>query len=167
MIYVLHKGRFSTQSRTSPPLQSAYTLVEVLVAVVILAITGSAFYAALSFGFTLMDATREELRATQILTQKSEAIRLCNWDELSNFSFSDTYDPLGGTSKGTVYSGTVTTNTPSAITNTAGYTPNMRLVTINLYWTNYNKGQRIVQNRTFRTHVARYGIQNYIWGAGQ
>lgn len=145
----------------------AFTLVEVIVAVLILAIIAGAFYAALSFGFTLMDATREELRATQILTQKSEAIRLCTWNQLCNFSFSDTYDPLGGTTQGTIYTGYVTTNTASAITNAAAYIPNMRMVAIDLYWTNYNSGKRIVQHRTFRTHVARFGIQNYIWGAGQ
>ncbi len=147
---------------------AGYSLTEVLVAVMILAIIGGAFYSALSFGFTVIDATREELRATQILTQKSEAIRLCNWDQLCNFSFIDTYDPLGTTnSAGTIYTGSVTIGNAVAITNATSYSPNIRQVTIDVYWTNFNQGKRIVQNRTFRTQVARYGIQNYIWGAGQ
>ncbi len=147
--------------------RAGHTLAEVVVAVLILMIVASAFYAALSFGFGLMDTTRQELRATQILTQKAETLRLCTWEQLGNFSFSDTYDPQAGStqSKGTIFSGTVSTNAASAVNSGASYKPNMRLVTIDLYWTNYCKGKRIVQNRTFRTEVARYGIQNYIWGA--
>ncbi len=146
---------------------AGFAMAEVLVAVMILAIIASAFYSALSFGFSVMEGTRKELRAVQILTQRAEAIRLCNWDQLSSFSFSDTYDPLAGPgqSRGTVYVGTVSAGAASDITNPASYKPNMRLVTIDLYWTNYSGGKPIVQNRTFRTHVARFGIENYIWGA--
>lgn len=146
----------------------AFTIADVLVAVLVLATIGSAFYTALSCGFTMVLSSRDDLRATQILMQKSEAIRLLTWGQLTNFSFREVYDPFGVTnnSAGTVYTGTVVTNAASGIPNTASYATNMRLVTITLAWTN-STGTPLRHTRQLQTEVARYGVQNYIWGAGQ
>jgi len=72
-------------------------MAEVLVAVFILGIACISLYAGFATGFMLVDSTRQELRATQILTQKAEALRLCSWGSLTNFplSFSESYDPTG------------------------------------------------------------------------
>src|ERR1041384_4827282 len=90
----------------------AFTLAEVMVAVCILGISSIALYGGLATGFMLVDSTRCELRATQILTQKAEAIRLCSWSSLGSFpvSFKETYDPTSANS-GTLYVGTISTNT--------------------------------------------------------
>jgi hypothetical protein len=37
--------------------------------------------------YDLVRNAREDLRATQIMMQEAEAIRLCTWDKLSNLSF--------------------------------------------------------------------------------
>src|SRR5512133_17045 len=89
----------------------AYTVPEVLIASLTLAIVASAFYAALSSGFLVTQSAREDLRATQILTQKLEGLRLCTWSELCAYTFQESYDPLATTNRanGVVYSGTVTT----------------------------------------------------------
>jgi hypothetical protein len=108
------------------------------------------------------------LRATQILMQKAEGIRLCSWSQLTNtISFTERYDPLGTTNStaGTVYSGTLSTNAASSIPDTASYKNNMRLVTITVYWTNYNHKTPVVHSRQMQTQAARYGLQNYLWGA--
>jgi hypothetical protein len=41
----------------------------------------------------------------------------------------------------------------------------MRLVTVNLYWTNYLGGSKgiKVQSRQMQTYVARYGMQTYVY----
>jgi hypothetical protein len=47
-----------------------------MISVTILAIMVSSLYAAFNSGFASMMVSREEMRATEIMTQKLEAIRL-------------------------------------------------------------------------------------------
>ncbi len=144
----------------------AFTLAEILVAVVVLGVIALAYYSALSSGFSVVQSSREDLRATQILVQKIEAVRLCAWRQLRNFSFNEPYDPLSpNQTAGATYYGTVVTNAASSIPNTSSYQPNMRLVTVTLSWTNYNGSRPQPHTRQMQTQVARYGMQNYIWGA--
>jgi Tfp pilus assembly protein PilV len=151
----------------SCPAQSAFTIAEVLVAVLVLAVAAISLYSGFASGFMLVDSTRQELRATQILTQKSEAIRLCSWSSLTNcpISFTEVYDPNSPNgSVGTRYVGTISTNDPAVIPNSMSYRSNMCVATITLFWTNYIGNQRLIHSRTTQTLIARYGIQNYIWG---
>ncbi|HTL58495.1 MAG TPA: hypothetical protein VL361_22600 [Candidatus Limnocylindrales bacterium] len=148
--------------------RAAFTLAEVVVAVFVLGTIGGGFCLALSSGFSVLQTTREDLRATQILMQKIEAVRLCTWSQLGNVSFQEKYDPLStSTNQGVAYFGTVTVGPATSIPDTASYAPNMALVTVNLNWTNYNRGTAIPHARQMQTQVARYGLQNYIWGAIQ
>jgi Tfp pilus assembly protein PilV len=145
--------------------ESAFTLMEVVVAMLVLMTISAAFYLGLSSCFSVVKTSREEVRATQIMTQKLEAVRLCTWSELTNFSFKEPYDPLGATNStaGVAYYGTVTKSAAASVPNTASYLNNMCLVTVNLTWTN-SRGSA-VYNRKMETHYARYGLQSYIWGA--
>lgn len=146
-------------------LAGAFTLVEVLVAGAILGIISLAYYGALSSGFGLVQSTREDLRATQIMMQRLEAVRLCNWRQLRNFTFQEPYDPLAGSAPtgGTMYYGLVSTNAVN-ISNSTSYKPNMRLVTVTLFWVTQNGPRPQTHFRQMETQVARYGLQNYIWG---
>src|SRR5262249_41654173 len=60
---------------------AAFTLVEVMVAIAILGIAGAGICAAIAFLCNSVQFARENLRATQTLTQTTEVIRLCNWDQ--------------------------------------------------------------------------------------
>ena len=155
--------------RRSNRRQAAFTVADVAVAVFVLGIIGGGFCLALSSGFSMLQTTREDLRATQILMQKIEAVRLCTWSELTNVTFTESYDPLSGTnqSAGAVYFGNLTIGPATSIPSTASYAANMALVTVNLNWTNYNHTTAIPHSRQMQTHVARYGLQNYVWGAIQ
>jgi len=146
---------------------SGITIAEVMVAVLILATIAIAFYGALSSGFAVVQSTREDLRAAQILNQKVEAIRLCTWSQLTNFNFQETYDPLATTnqSRGVVYTGTVSNSPAAYIPNTSSYYNNISLITVTVGWTNYSSRVPIAHIRQMQTQVARYGLQNYIWGA--
>jgi prepilin-type N-terminal cleavage/methylation domain-containing protein len=148
----------------APP--RAFTLPEVMVAVGVLSIIAVAYYGGLSSGFLMTQASREDLRATQILMQKMEGLRLCTWSQLSNYEFREPYDPITGTNgvRGLVYLGRVTTNAAQTLPTSVSYRSNMRLVTVQLFWTNYNGRIPIPHSRQMQTHVARYGLQNYIWG---
>lgn len=145
----------------------AFSLVEVLVSVGILGFMMIALFSAFGFGFASIATTREDLRATQILMQKVEAIRLCTWKQLASCptSFQDTYDPTSGTneSSGIVYGGTL--DTAGVATNLpAGYQNSVRLITVGVTWTNYTGKNKIVHTRQLQTLSARYGIQNYVYG---
>lgn len=145
---------------------SAFTLTEVIIAVLLIGIMGFSLYGSFFLGFQTVDADRQDLRATQILMQKAEAIRLCTWSQLNNFTFQEVYDPSGQTNGtgGTLFTGSVATNSPDNISDTAAYKANMRLVTITVYWTNFNGKSSVIHSRQMQTQVARYGLQNYIWG---
>jgi type II secretory pathway pseudopilin PulG len=148
----------------------AYTLVEVMVSVGILAIMVVSLYAAFISGFASIKTTREELRATQILTQKLEAIRLCTWAQLSNCptSFREYYDPLGITDNtaGAIYAGKFsTTGVATNIADSLSYKTSLHLITLTVTWTNYvNNNSPIIHTRQMQTLSAYNGLQNYIWG---
>jgi Tfp pilus assembly protein PilV len=146
---------------------SAFTLMEVIVAVLVLTTISTAFYLGLSTCFSVIKTSREDIRATQIMMQKLEAVRLCTWSQLTNFSFKEPYDPMGSTnnSSGVYFYGTVTKGAVGLPT-AASYSNNMRLVTVSLNWTN-NLGAPHPFSRQMQTYYARYGLQSYIWGAIQ
>jgi Tfp pilus assembly protein PilV len=148
---------------------SGFTIAEVVVAVMVLATISTAFYLGLTSCFSVVKTSREDVRATQIMMQKLEAIRLCTWSELSNFSFQEPYDPLGTTNStaGVYYFGTVSNSPATSIPDTSAYQGRMALVTVNLVWTNNTGGNTLVHTRQMQTQVARYGLQSYIWGAIQ
>ncbi len=143
----------------------AFSIMEVLVAMTITCIVLLAFYAGLSQSFSTMSAARENLRATQIMVEKLEAIRLYNWDQLnkSGFlptTFTDTYYPTtnSSTSGGAIYSGQVIiTNCPVG----TSYATNMKMITIRVTW---NSGQ-ITRNREMTTYVSQNGLQKYLYYA--
>jgi len=151
---------------------SAFTVPEVVIALVIIGTLLVALYAGFSAGFSVMKSARENLRATQILVQRAEVMRLYNWSQFLNTnnyfkpSFIEYYDPLGGANtKGVMYVGTVRTN---ALTFSGpNYVNNMRAVTISVYWTNRIGKTNVTFSRQLVTHVARYGIQNYVYGPTQ
>ena len=150
---------------------AGYTFTEVLVATAILGFVATSLYAAFAAGFCVIQSTRENLRATQILVQKLEAIRLLTWSQVNDTNhylkptFIADYDPLGTTNQagGAKYTGYVSTSTPTDLP--PAYQANMLTVTVGVAWTNYNGAKPIVHRREMQTRVARYGMQNYIWGA--
>ena len=101
------------------------------IAMLILGMMGLTLYASFFLGFQVIGSSRDDLRATQILTQKTEAVRLCTWSQLTNFTFREYYDPAGATNgqPGTLYTGTVTTNAANNISDSNAYKANMRLIT--------------------------------------
>ncbi len=144
-----------------------YSLVEVLIAACVLGLLTLALFAALAFGLGIVHASRDNLRATQILTQKMETIRLLTWKQLTNnviapTNFVSYYDP-GGSNAGTIYLGRYSTrSTPSGLP--PAYADKMRLVNVDLYWTNRSSPTKaIVQRRQVQTFVARYGLQPYVY----
>ena len=148
--------------------QSAHTLAEVMVAALVLATMTVSLFAGFSAGFAIVLMAREDERATQILNGKIEAVRLCRWSELTNYpvvSFQTYYDPPGiiSNAAGAIYVGTISNG--DVALGAAPYASDMRLVTVSVQWTNYSGKKPILRTRQLQTYVARYGMQNYFWGA--
>jgi hypothetical protein len=142
--------------------RAAFGLVESLIGVLVMGTVFVALYAGMATGFQSVRAARENLRATQILLEKFETIRLYNWDQIiaPGFvpdSFTNRFAPTQ-TSKGTEYLGRVTISTNMPADMTEVYKSDMRMVVINLSWKSGNQARA----RTFTNFVARYGLQNYI-----
>ena len=150
----------------------AFTLVETMVGVGVLGIVTISLYAGFGSGFSIIQVTRENLRATQILTQRMETIRLYTWSQLQNtnyfpLTFTERYDPLAGTNS-IVYSGKVldaagNLAVPAPPPPSSGlpdsYRTNMALVRIQVTWTSSG----VLRSREVQTYVARYGMQNYFY----
>lgn len=140
----------------------AFTLVELMVSMAIVGIVVLAIYGAISSGISGIRMARENLRATQILIEKMEGLRLYTWDQLNTPGFVPTsfvvpYDALStNMNSGVRYYGTVTiSNYP----HTTSYAPAMRQVTVSLRWQTGN----LNRSRELSTYVSESGIQNYIY----
>src|SRR5260370_23566870 len=146
---------------------AAFTMTEVVVSLLVLGIMLVSLYAAFSSGFAFVKLARENSRATQILVQRMEDVRLYKWSQLnSNGFFTGTfttrYDPLTANTNNagaTYYEVVSMTNVASTLP--ADYAKYMRAVTITLYWTNYSQTPNtniIVRSRSIQTYVARYWL---------
>lgn len=142
--------------------EAGTTLVEVVFSVAILGICFAGLMGALANGFFGMQLTRENQRATQILMEQAEMIRLYNWDQVNTAGFIPTtftvkYDPNSTTGNyGCNYTGTVTI---AAVPFTSNYSANMRKMTMTLNWV--TKG--VARTRTLTTLVSKDGLQNYVY----
>jgi prepilin-type N-terminal cleavage/methylation domain-containing protein len=151
----------------------AFSLIEVIVACAIVAIIFSALFTGTTATFNLEGSTRENLRATQIVVSRLEGLRLCAWsnDQLFNTNvvpktFTDWFYPLGlksSTNNGTSYTGTITVTTNFSLNPPATYANKLALVTVTVSWTNAQENTSS-HTRSMSTFVARYGVQNYVFG---
>ena len=155
-------GRFASDAKQAA---RGFTLLETLVSVLLASITLSALYACFAGGWNLIRVTSQDLRATQILLQRMERIRLCDFsqatDQVLNPSSSKEYfDPknqnAGG--GGVSYAITCAITTPSSGSLPEAYRTNMLLVSVAAWWTNGTQ----VFNRSMETYVARDGMQSYV-----
>lgn len=153
----------------------AFSIVEAMVAACIVGVLFVSLYSGITAGFGALNSARENLRATQVMIDKMETLRLYSWTQISTFGSSTSYIPAtfvesfypattnysestvstGATGSGFTYYGTV------AITN-AGFTQNysnsVKLVTVTVNWTN-----GVARSQSLSTYVGQYGIQNYIY----
>ena len=142
--------------------RSAFALIEAVMGSGLLGVLSITLYLAIAQGFAVLQVTRENLRATQILQEKMETIRLYSWDQLNQpgfvpATFTNYFDPSGSPGhQGAVYRGTtIVTNAPVSDT----YAADLKLVSVQMTWTSSNSTRR----RSMQTFVSRYGLQNYVY----
>jgi prepilin-type N-terminal cleavage/methylation domain-containing protein len=144
---------------------AAFSLVEVLLAVALISIVSVSLYAGFAGGFAMVQVARENLRATQVLAEKMETIRLYTWEQINSTGFIPTnftvpFNPL---TNGQVYAnaGLLYTGKVSIASSGLGesYSTNMKRITVQLNW---NSGST-ERKRQMETFVSRYGLQNYVY----
>ncbi len=143
--------------------RSAFTLPEVMMAVLVTSFLFVGFYLGITQGFAIIQVARENLRATQILQEESEVLRLYTFDQVTNnympASKTWTYYPgyqESASNKGITYTGTIQVN---AVDWTESYSSNVRKVTFTLTWVSGD----VTRRRQVETVVSQFGLQNYIY----
>ena len=155
--------------------ERAFTLAEVCVASFVFGIMMTSLYGAFATGFSLIQVTRENLRADRecglqecflcSMLERMETIRLYRWDQVIDPSyipqtFTNYYYPdgLSKGSGGVMYTGSVhIASVPAALG--SSYTNNMRQVSVNIGWISGKQ----VRRRDMSTFVTQYGLQNYVY----
>lgn len=140
---------------------SAFTLLELLIAMVIAGIVSVSLYAGLAQCFSSVQSSRHRLRATQILTEKLEVIRLYNWDQVNTpgfvpTTFKEYYQPATNGNQGILYTGTIAI---TAAPVHRAYTNSMRKAVMQVTWVS----GVVTQELRMETLISQYGVQNYIY----
>jgi len=144
---------------------AAGTLVEVVIAVALLALVAGGVLGSFKYSFFEMGIVRENQRASQILLAKLETLRLYNWDQVRSngfmpASFTDVYDPQAPVgNQGAGYTGFVSISNMPAAFSTKSYYTNMRACTVVVTW----RTGALSHRRSVTTYIAKDGIQNYVY----
>jgi len=134
-----------------------------MVGVAVLAVMTIGLYGGLTFAFSEMRLARENVRATQILQEKMEVVRLYSWSQVTDptyvpTNFNETFyasNPTNTTGNFT-YSGTVSV-IPAPISET--YKGDLEQVQVQVSW----KSGKVMRHRSMTTFVSQYGLQKYVY----
>lgn len=145
--------------------RGAFTLTEVLVSLAVSGFLFVSLFAGISQGTTSLKLAREKLRATQILTEKLEVIRLYNWDQVNTSGYIPTtfteyqypqLDTNGAAGLGIAYTGTIVVG-PADVH--SAYTNTMRKAVATLSWVTGS----ITNQQRMETLISEYGVQKYVY----
>ena len=142
--------------------EGAFTLVDAVIAMAVAAIMFGALYSGLAFGFNTIKFARENTRATQIMLEKMETIRLYTWSQINSNGFIPTtnflvpYYAVGGTNSSLLYTGRVTIEASGLSTT---YSNDMKKVTVDLRWST----GKTPRSRSMTTYVSNRGMYSYVW----
>jgi Tfp pilus assembly protein PilE len=143
---------------------SGFTLVEVLIAVLGVGIMTVTLYMAFGQGFAIIQVARENLRATQVLQEKMETMRVYNWDQITdaNFiprTFTEPFYAVDEQDNGGFdYTGEVLI-TNAAPVGSVSYADSLRWVVVQVQWTSGG----VVRRREMRTLVSEFGLHQYVY----
>jgi type II secretory pathway pseudopilin PulG len=143
-------------------LARAYSILEVLVSIAVLGIMFVSLYTGMSMGFAVIQLARENLRATQILQEKLETIRLYTWDQINTAGFVPTnfvdrfYATSTNDTGSLLYTGAVKIVTAPI---DESYSNEIRQINIQVSWASGG----VARKREMSTLVTRDGLQRYVY----
>jgi len=117
-------------------------------------VVGVGLFGAFSFGFSTIKISQEDVRASQILLQKLETLRVYDWSKITNSYFPTNFTVNYSTNGGVTYDGAIAIDpVPMA----ESYSNTLRQVTVSLYWVSTG----VPRYRVVTTLVSQNGIQTY------
>src|ERR1043166_1310049 len=144
---------------------AGFTFLETLAAVAIFGVCFGALLEGLTWSVSSVKFARETVRATQIMEEKLDTIRLYSWDQITTPGFitNQFYAPSsppgassGANGLGVTYTGMIAfAGSPL----TESYNTNILQITIDLYWPSSPQ----VRHAQMHTFVSKYGLQGYIY----
>ena len=149
--------------RRSIKQKAAFTLAELVIAVALLAITIGGVMNGFGYGLNAVRLARENQRATQIMLETAEVIRLYSWDQVNTPGFIPTltnslYDPQSPQHPGINYTVKCNISSYPAGGGSPGYSSKIKQLIVTCTWTNI-----VPHTRTLATLVAQDGEQNYVY----
>lgn len=141
---------------------AAFSLVEATVGMGIVGTTIATLFSGFTSGYFTMQMARENLRATQIMLERVETIRLYSWEQVTDPgyitpTFTAAYDPDAPAGQtGLVYTGTINIVPCDVPTS---YGDDMRKVVVRVNWTT----GRLQRSREFTSYISRFGMQDYVY----
>lgn len=142
-----------------------------MVAALILAVLFVAIFSLLNFNLTATRLCRDNTRATQVLLDKMECLRLYQWQQLTNPVFLATnftswsYESTNaGTTNaiglGTQFAGNLAIITPAPTLTGITYRSNLALVTVTVSWNYGNTNQ--AHTRSMSTYFSQVGMESVV-----
>ena len=125
-----------------------------MVGVCLMMVMAVSIFGGFSFGFCLIKLSQEDTRASQILVQKLETLRIYDWSKLTNGYFPTNFTAAFSTNGGATYNGTIAIAVPPIA---ESYSNSLRQVTASLSWVSTG----VPRHRTVTTLVSENGIQTY------
>jgi type II secretory pathway pseudopilin PulG len=142
-----------------------FTLSELMVAMGIGSFVFISLYAGVTHSVAAVQRAKENLRATQIIMEKFEVIRLYNWSQINTpgfipSQFTEYYRPaadsIDNKDVGVRYQGTLTLTNADV---SPAYSNTMKKVVAEVSWATGS----VTNTRTMETFVSEHGIQNYLY----
>lgn len=145
-----------------------FSLVEAVIGLALLAMVCLALYTGLSSTTYSVKSARENLRATQIMTEKLDTVRLYSWTQLTDPKYMTQtqtvpYYPQGQLppelqrAHGNLDYQVTLHIDPAPVEES--YRDSLRLVTVEVNWKSGNRNR----SRKMTTLVSRYGLHKYVY----
>ncbi len=167
--------------------QLAFTLAELLVSVALVSVVVVSLYGGIVQGMVIVDVGRDNMRATQLMVNTMEVVRLYNWDQINSNGYIPTnfvtelYPTNTARSAVPVVEEQILVEeeiqlapeyrekNPNRMCSVdirfstpnfgTSYDTNMRQIDIRVTWTNQN----VVRWRTMSSLIAEEGLQKYVF----
>ena len=147
--------------------KKAFFLLEATIGMALLGLVFMALYTGLVSTTFSVQLSRENLRATQIMTEKLDTIRLYGWKKIVDDPYyiprgfdvpiySDDPSKAGNDATARVFGGEFKVE-PAPITEP--YAVDLRMITVKLTWTT----GKMKRTRTMSTLVSKYGLYRYVY----
>ena len=152
--------------RIRRPRQRGFTMVEVMMAAIVMALGITTCITTLQYGMRAIDTARNMTLAAQIMQSEMEILRLQNWSQISALPASATLDSATSITSGTstTLDSTLTAiaarfTCTRAVADIAGRS-NIKLITLTVVW---NGVDGRPHSLTYQTRYAKDGLADYYY----